>query len=257
MSEVIILRDGLHSELGPSAAEKWLACPGSVLASRGVPGKQTKYAAEGVAAHTLSEWSRNEGKPTSAWKGVTLKVDDFSFKIGKSMVEGVQKFVDDVSAIPGAPIVEEMVGYEELVPGGFGTLDDGRLEDGLCTVTDLKFGQGVKVFAKDNPQMKLYSLGLFFKYKWIYDFDKFVMKICQPRLRHFEEDEISLGHLLQWGYDVVRPGAKLALTPGAPIVAGKHCKFCRLKDTCKVRAEYKFIARSREVNAESEFEDLT
>jgi Protein of unknown function (DUF2800) len=56
---------------------------------------------------------------------------------------------------------------------------------------------------------------------------------------------------------VVRPGAKLALTPGAPIVAGPWCKFCKIKDTCKTRADYKMLMRTRERSAETEFEDQT
>ena len=253
--ETIIIPEGAHSILGPSSSERWTSCPGSVLA----PGVsvQTEYAAEGSAAHWLSEQVREKGLPASEWKGATLVVGDFSFRVGKTLIDSVTTFVEEVSQIPGAALIEEMVAYEDLVPGGFGTLDDGRLEDGLCTITDYKHGQGVQVSAKDNSQMRLYALGVWFKYRWIYDFDKFVLKICQPRLRHFDRDEISLGRLLQWGYDTIRPAAKLALTPGAPIVAGKHCKFCKLKNTCVVRQDYKMAMRNREVNAETEFEDMS
>ena len=252
--ETIIIPEGAHSILGPSSSDRWTSCPGSVLA----PGVsvQTEYAAEGSAAHWLSEQVREKGLPASEWKGTTLVVGEYSFKVGKPLIEGVTTFVEQVSKIPGAPLIEERVAYEELVPGGFGTLDDGRLKDGACTITDFKFGQGVKVFAKDNAQLKLYALGTWFKYRWLFDFDKFVLKICQPRLRHFEEDEISLGHLLQWGYDAIRPAAKLALTPGAPIAAGAHCKFCKLKNTCQTRRDYKAAMRARGHSAEEEFEAI-
>lgn len=216
-----------------------MACPYSVLASRGVSKPSTEYASEGVAAHTLSEWVREQKKPASHWKGTVLKVGEFEFKVGKAFIEGVQTFVDDCEELPGVPVIEGQVAYGELVEGGFGTLDDARIQDGMCVVTDLKFGRGVQVYAKDNPQIKLYALGLFFTHGWAFEFDRFVLRISQPRLHHFEEDEISLGHLLQWGYDVVRPAAKRALKPGAEIKAGSHCKFCPLKDTCAVRAAYK------------------
>lgn len=229
-------------------------CPGSVLAP-GV-GKQTKYAAGGTAAHELSKWVRETGKPASDWKGATLVVGDFQFKVGKPMIESVQTFVDREAALPGAALIEEMVAYEELVPGGFGTLDAAKLEDGLCTVTDLKHGTGVKVFAKDNSQLMLYAVGVFLKYKWLYEFDHFRLRICQPRLRHFEEFEISMGRLMQWAYDEVRPAAKLAMTPNAPIVAGPWCKFCKIKETCSTRADYKMAMKNRERNAETEFEDM-
>ena len=237
MSEVIVIAEGEHSILGPSSAERWLNCPGSVLLPG--PSPQTEYAAEGSAAHWLSEQVRNENRPASNWKGAILQVGEYQFKVGKNMIDSVTTFVESVGKLPGAPVIEGRVAYEELVPGGFGTLDDARIEDGLCTITDFKHGKGVQVEAKDNSQLKLYGIGVFFQYQWIFHFDKFLLRISQPRLKHFEEFEISLGHLLQWGYDTVRAGAKLCLTPGAPLKAGSWCKFCKAKLTCSVRAKYK------------------
>lgn len=237
VTDGIVIPEGAHSILGPSSAERWLNCPGSVLLPGASP--QTEYAAEGTAAHTLSEWVR-EGKPLAGFKGKILQVGDYQFKVGKNMMGSVQTFVDSVTKLPGVPVVEGRVAYEELVPGGFGTLDDARITEDVCIVTDFKHGKGVQVEAKDNAQMKLYALGLFFTYGWMHSFDKFLLRISQPRLRHFDEDGTwTLGRLLQWGYDVVRPGAVLALTPGAPLKAGSWCKFCKAKDSCSVRAAYK------------------
>ena len=256
MSETIVIPEGLHSELGPSSSDRWMNCPGSVLATRGMKA-QSEYAAEGTAAHELSKWVRETGRPAVDWKGTTLVVGDYQFKVGKPMVDSVQYFVDDCAKIPGAALYEDMVWYDEIVPGGFGTDDDTRLEDNVCSITDLKHGTGVKVFAKENSQLRLYALGTYWKYRWLYEFDHFVLRICQPRLRHFEADEISLGHLLQWGFDVVRPAAKLTTQPNAPIVAGPWCKFCKIKETCSTKQDYKRLMKNRERQAETEFEDLT
>ncbi len=245
-----------HSELGPSAAERWLACPGSVLAIRGVNKLPTEYSAEGVFAHTVSEWAREQNVPVIAFKGREVEVDGFKFKVTKAVAEHIQVFVDSVTKLPGVPFIEGRVYFEQLVPGGFGTLDDARMEDGLCVITDLKFGKGVKVTARENPQLRLYAAGLFFSLGWAIEFNKFILRISQPRLLHFEEEELSLGQLLQWAYDVVRPVAKIALTPGSALKAGPHCKFCPIKDTCSVRASYKANYERSPDSPEEAFVDL-
>lgn len=236
---MIEIPDNDHSPLGPSSAERWMNCPGSVAACAAVSVPPSKYAAEGTAAHTLSEWVRALDIPAEHFKGHVLRVDGFEFKVGKAMIEGVQTFVDSCAEIPGDPHYEVRVHYDEWVPRGFGTADDVRLDDGLCVTTDLKYGTGVKVFAKDNAQLKMYSLGAFATFRDLYEFGKIVLRVSQPRLRHFEEWETTIGQLLQWAYDEVRPAARLALSPDAPIKAGPWCKFCKIKDSCLVRAEYK------------------
>lgn len=226
-------------------------CPGSKGSG------QTKYAAEGSAAHYLSELVRTERQPASQWKKKILKVGDYEFKVGKSMIDSVTTFVDDVEKIPGVPVIEGRVYYNELVPKAFGTLDDARIQDGLCTITDLKHGKGVVVGAEDNPQLKLYALGLFFTWKWVFLFDKFVLRICQPRRKHFVEWETSLGRLLEWGYDTVRARHAVALT-STERKAGPWCKFCGFKNECSERAAYKMAHESGSFSrdADEELEEL-
>jgi hypothetical protein len=238
MSDVIVIPEGQHSALGPSSAERWLNC------GAGCGGPQTEYAAEGTCMHTLSEWVRNTGKPAEHWKGVTLKSGEFEFKVGKAMINAVTTFVASVEKLPGARMIEQLVHYADLVPGGFGTLDDGRAHLDACVTTDFKGGKGVQVSVKDNPQLKLYDLGVLFEYDWIYKFKKFVNRISQPRrgvVAEEEVEEISTGHLLQWGYDVVRPRAEMLLSGRLKeqYKAGPWCKFCGKKDTCSTRAAYK------------------
>lgn len=255
MNDVIVIPPGAHSSLGPSSAERWLNCGG------GGGGPATEYAAEGTCMHTLSEWVRNTGKPVEAWKGVTLQSGQFEFKVGKVMMNAVRTFVESVEKLPGPALVEERVHYDELVPGGFGTLDDARPHRDACVLTDFKGGKGVQVSVKDNPQMKLYDLGVLFKYDWIYKFKKFVNRISQPRrgvVAEVEVEEVSVGHLLQWGFDVVRPRAELLLAGELKdqLKAGPWCKFCGKKDTCSVRGSYKASYERSPDAPEDAFVDL-
>lgn len=239
VSDVIVIPEGAHSlTFGASSSERLLNCGGS--SGNG----STEYAAEGTVAHWLSEQVRNTGLPPEHWKGKTLQSGEYQFKVGKALINGVRTFVDSVQRLPGAALVEEQVHYGELAAGGFGTLDDARLHLDAGVITDFKFGKGVQVPAKENSQLWLYDLGVFFKYDWLYRFKKFVNRISQPRrgvAAEQELEEVSVGHLLQWGYDVVRPRAA-ALAAGLlteELKAGPWCRFCGKKDSCSVRAAYK------------------
>jgi hypothetical protein len=240
---VVVIPEGAHSELGPSSAERWINCPGSVLAARSIVAPPSKYAMEGSAAHTVSEWVRRNAVPAETYAGYTLRFvygdENHDFKCNGAMVRSVQEFVDRVSQLPGHPLIEQMLHYEQYVPGGFGTSDDIRLNDWICYVGDFKHGTGVKKDADMNEQLLLYALGTYIQWHPYFEFAEFDLRIYQPRLEHFDQAEITLKDLLQWAGDVARPAALRALKPGAPFKAGAWCQFCKLRDSCGVRAEYR------------------
>jgi hypothetical protein len=220
-------------------------CPGSVLATAGMPDTESEYSAEGTFAHEVSEIAREEGKPARKYIGMIKEIGPYKFKVDKPFAEAVQTFLDYVAQFPGDAYFEERVTYYEWVPepkgkpehGGFGTADDIRIEEGVCYVTDLKFGKGVAVHAKDNIQLKLYALGVHECFDAIYDIEKYVLNICQPRIGIIEEFVISREDLIEWADAEVRPTAKRSLKPGAPFAAGDWCQFCKIKQRCKTRAE--------------------
>ena len=45
-----------HALLSPSSSERWIACPPSVRLSEKFEEKNSEYAAEGTAAHSLCEY---------------------------------------------------------------------------------------------------------------------------------------------------------------------------------------------------------
>lgn len=239
-----------HSPLGPSSAERWINCPGSVLATKDLPEVPSRFAAEGTAAHTLSEWCRRQGKKAHEFIGVKQTVEGFEFTVDHEMASAVQEFVDKAAEFGGDPFYEVRVAYDKYVPEGFGTADDIRIEDGVCKITDLKFGKGVPVYAPENEQLMLYALGVILTYGWLYRFDKVILAISQPRLDSYDEWETTASAILDFAESTAKPAAKLALQPGAPFKAGSWCQFCKLKATCRTRAETVFDAVT------GEFEDL-
>lgn len=233
-----------HSPLGPSSGERWINCPGSVKATENLPDVTSVFAAEGTFAHLVSEVMRKGGygygssATAEDMIGFSETIDGFPFVLDASAAESIQEFVDYVEQNEyEQELVEARVTYDAWVDGGFGTLDAGGLNDGICDITDLKFGKGVQVFAEDNTQLKLYALGVYQDYGALYEIDGFKLTIHQPRLHHVDEWSISLEDLLKWADEVVEPAADLALTDDAPFKAGKWCQFCKLRGTCRTRAE--------------------
>ncbi len=49
---------------------------------------------------------------------------------------------------------------------------------------------------------------------------------------------MSKEELLKWGNEVLSPIAKLAYAGEGEFKAGDHCQFCKIKATCRKRAEY-------------------
>lgn len=64
---------------------------------------------------------------------------------------------------------------------GFGTGDCVIIADGTLHIVDFKYGRGILVEAKDNPQMMLYALGALELFDCLYDIDTVSMTIFQPR----------------------------------------------------------------------------
>lgn len=228
----------VHSPLGPSSGDRWINCPGSVRATADLPDVTSQYAAEGTFAHLVSEIMRNEGKSAKQMVGFKQTVDGFDFELEAGDAAHVEDFVDYVQQHDyEQELVEARVHYDAWVDGGFGTLDAGGLADGQSMICDLKFGKGVQVWAEDNTQLKLYALGVYQDHGSLYEIDSFKLVIHQPRLGHVDEWEISIEDLLKWADDVVEPAADLAMTDDAPFKAGKWCQFCKLRGTCRTRAE--------------------
>lgn len=230
--------DEAHSRLGPSSSERWLNCTASVEFTAGMPDRDSEFAAEGTAAHTLSEWVREQRKPAKRFAGQEIGAKGRSFKVDGEMHAAVQRFVDYVEELPGDAYYEERVHYTAWVPNGWGTADDIRItDDGHCYVTDLKYGKGVQVFAKNNSQLMLYALGVFQEFGHLYDIKHIHIAVHQPRLDHVDEWDISIKDLLIWARDVVKATSDDIAAGRVEFKPGEWCRFCPGKSVCEARSE--------------------
>jgi hypothetical protein len=238
-----------HSPVGPSSGDRWLHCPGSVAATKDLPDTTSDFAAEGTFAHYITELARNENKDAKHYLNVTS--EDGKFTCDKEMVTAVQDFLDYMEQWEGDTFVEQRVHYDGWVDNGFGTSDHICIEVAKkhCLVADFKYGKNPKgiVYAKGNIQDKLYALGVFQDFGFLYDIDDFTLVISQPRLGHRDQWEISTEKLLKWADDVVEPAADRVYeaiehlendgeVPSTYFKAGSWCQWCGIKGECKTRA---------------------
>ena len=86
--------------------------------------------------------------------------------------------------------------------------------------------------------MMCYALGALALFDGIYDIDTVSMTIFQPRRENVSTYTISKDELLTWAKEVLAPTAQLAAKGEGEYCAGEHCQFCKVKATCRKRAEH-------------------
>lgn len=249
-----------HALLGASKAEQWLNCPPSARLQEGIPEKTSQYAAEGTLAHEIAELMlRRRLQPCGPSE--KRKIDNQLAKLREDpmhsgeMDEALQMYCDHVEELfmeaagrskDRVLMLEERLDFSEWVPEGFGTGDVVIVADDLMDVIDLKFGKGVPVSAVGNPQMRLYALGALQSVGYLYDIKRVRMTIVQPRLDSISSDILTVDELLEWAETVVRPAAELAFAGKGELKPGDHCRWCKVKATCRARAEANMKALSYE-----------
>ena len=237
-----------HALLSASSSHRWLACPPSALLCAKVPDTDSPYAAQGTDAHTLCQYLLEEAL---GHKGVRDPTDTLSYydQEMQRCAEGYRDFVMDqiaeIKKICPDPMVcvEQRLDYSHWVDGGFGTGDCVIVGDGILHVIDFKYGLGVPVYAAGedgtgNPQLKCYALGALDTFGSLYDIHTIHLSIYQPRRDHEDTFTITREELLSWAKNVLAPKAKQAAQGEGEFAAGEHCQFCKVKATCRKRAEY-------------------
>lgn len=228
-----------HALLSPSAAHRWIACPPSARLCEDVQDTGSTYAAEGSEAHTLCEYKlrtlldekvRDPRERLTYYDQTMEQATDDYLYFCISEYERLQQF--------GKPlmIVEQRVKYEEYVPGGSGSADCLIIGNGEMVVVDFKYGAGIAVEVENNPQLRLYAIGCLLAFDPLYDIGAVKMCIVQPRRDNIASTTVTKESLYKWAETVVKPAAELAWNGEGEQKSGEHCQFCKIKATCRTRA---------------------
>ena len=231
-----------HAVLSASSAHRWLECPPSAILEKDIPDETSIYAEEGSAAHEVAEYKVHcylgqkgiTPPPTGDFDAeeIDRHTDSYLYYVTEK-IETIRRSCPDVLVM-----VEQRLDFSNYVPGGFGTGDLVIMADDVIQVIDFKYGKGVEVSAENNPQMMLYALGALNLYDYLYNVKTIKTAIVQPRLNNISEWEISAEELLDWAENILKPIAELAANGDGEFKAGSHCRFCKLRASCRKRSEF-------------------
>ena len=228
-----------HASHGASSAHRWMACPGSIRLSEGIEDRPSADAAEGTAAHKVAELCLSGDR--DAIELIDRRIE--GHVVDAEMAEHVQTYLDVIRTERGDT---GMLGIEMEVDVGkwlkapvpmFGTADAVVVDDNCDTlkVGDLKYGAGVVVEARGNPQPRYYALGALIGLGWPSHINQVETIIVQPRAPHpdspVRREVLDVVELIAWSGELL--GAVHAtLAEDAPLVPGSHCRFCPAKTVC-------------------------
>lgn len=224
-----------HAKLSASGSARWLYCAGSVQAEQGIKDRSSPAAAEGTCAHELSSMVLlDDTLNPSDYIDQTLN-DAPDVPVDSEMVDYVINYADYCRSLmteTAQMFVEQRVDFSDWVPDGFGTSDCIIIDGSTCHIIDLKYGKGIPVYAENNSQALLYAMGVMSDYGFIYDIERYVMHIYQPRINNTSVWEISEQDLLEWA-EWAKGRAAACLKPDAVRTPGEsQCTWCKAKATC-------------------------
>jgi hypothetical protein len=191
-----------HALLSASGAHRWMACPGSIRLSEGVPERTSAYAEEGTAAHEIAARCLRAGRR-----------DALGIAPDAEMAAAIDIYLDAVWAAvePGDQLlVEHRVDLRPLDPPVpmYGTADAIVIKPRRrqLHVIDLKFGVGVPIEAAGNPQGRYYALGALLAFPE-HAVDTVEITIVQPRFPHpagpVRREIVLALELLLWGRELL------------------------------------------------------
>lgn len=231
-----------HSPCSPSSSFRWIKCTKSARINAEADDRESTFAQQGTDAHALCEYllkkslGINTRDPT---EDLTYYDQDM-----QEYAEGYRDFVletiEEIRKCCSNPYIgiEQHLDFSDWVPEGYGTGDCIIVADEIAHIIDFKYGIGILVNAKENTQLMCYALGILENFSNLYNIKRIKLSIYQPRRENIDTWEISTEDLLKWADEVLKPAAELAYAGEGEFIAGEHCIFCKIKDTCRERADY-------------------
>lgn len=229
-----------HALLSASSAHRWMHCTPSARLEDEVAVEESTAAKEGTVAHELCECKLRAllGEDTKEAEKEVRSSELYSPEMERFTQDYADFCYDAAISCEGDIRIEEALDLSAYVPEGFGTADCIIVGEELLHVIDFKYGRGVKVSPAENPQLMLYALGAYDLYSFMQDFKTVRLTIVQPRIDEEPSSwELSIKDLLAFGEEVKKKAEVAFKGEGEFCPEEDTCRFCKVKATCRARAE--------------------
>jgi Protein of unknown function (DUF2800) len=237
-----------HAVHAPSAAHRWMNCPGSVKLSQGFSDGGSVFAREGTAAHMLAKTCSDFGLDADEYIDFIVEPErdafyfdpkraangDTSFRVDTEMVDAVQLYLDVIRELQaeGYELEFEQRLTTPISPDVFGTGDAiGYHPDRRrVVIVDFKYGKGVVIEPEGNEQLLTYAAGVAMRYH-NHGVDDAQLTIVQPRAFHARGPvrTAPIVTIAELQAHVEKAQAALA---SDQLRAGPWCKFCPAAGFC-------------------------
>jgi len=239
-----------------------MPCPGSIPYGECFPDQPTASSIEGTDAHELAQLCISGQKDPSEMLGAKMSLGTI---VNEDMVAAIKKYIfDSTNIMVGMThrTVEMLVDISGAlgIEGEQGTADRAGWNDNEIQVHDLKYGFH-RVIAKNNPQLKLYALGVLSALLKRGIRPKVVkLFIHQPRIDWLDDDELTVEELIRFA-TAAQEAAALSQEAIAAferqdpnfatdyLAAGEHCKWCPARGSCPELERHTQIVLSGDINS--------
>jgi hypothetical protein len=114
-------------------------------------------------------------------------------------------------------------------------------------ILDWKFGAGVIVYAKENPQLLAYAAGAL---KWPTTIQTITLHVVQPAIENFSTWDLTINELYEWVHGTLAIAINKCSDDSEEFNPGvEQCRWCEAQNHCRARIDQAYDIAIRLFNA--------
>lgn len=251
-----------HARFAPSAAHRWVNCPGSTSGLEGYEDESDEYATEGTAAHELLKHVLEER--INPHDQAVMGAEYNGVRVSTAMADTIDRVSQGIFQLidrtPYDMTLEERLHAHEIHEDCWGTGDVTLYSEARrhLYIIDYKNGAGIAVFAEFNEQMIIYADGKMSELELMgQPVERVTLVISQPNHRVHEDRVFDLWETTP---DVIKSWRKRfqrAIRDGKTLKAGKWCRLCPKAGQCDVQDAWVNEVLPNQLHGEEDYPALS